>query len=124
MIFDKWKVKMKIKKISGYDPIIMDDGEASGIRFYPMITEKDGAPNFAMRFFEIRPSGHTPKHTHDWEHEVVVTAGSGFVLKVDEKIAIEKDDFILVPPGVLHQFIAGEEGMSMVCVVPNEGQPK
>ena len=93
MIFDKWKVKMKIKKISGYDPIIMDDGEASGIRFYPMITEKDGAPNFAMRLFEIRPSGHTPKHTHGWEHEVVITAGSGFVLKIDEKIAIEKDDF-------------------------------
>jgi quercetin dioxygenase-like cupin family protein len=115
---------MIIKKRSQSDPIIMDDGEISGIKFYPMLTEKDGAPNFAMRLFEIKPSGHTPKHTHAWEHEVIITEGSGFVLKIDEKIAIEKDDFILVPPGLLHQFIAGEKGMSMVCVVPNEGQPK
>ena len=115
---------MKIKKLSDMDPIIMDDGEAAGIRFFPVLTEKDGAPNFAMRLFKIAPSGHSPRHEHAWEHEVVVTAGSGFVLNVDQKIAIEKDDFILVPPGRLHQFIAGEQGMSMVCVVPNEGQPK
>jgi len=115
---------MNIKKRSGSEPIIMDEGGASGIRFYPMITEKDGAPNFAMRLFEFAPSGHTPRHTHAWEHEVVITAGSGFVLKEDRKIPIEKDDFILVPPGMLHQFIAGDDGMDMVCVVPNEGQPK
>ena len=115
---------MKIKKIPDTEPVIMDDGEVSGIKFYPMLTEKDGAPNFAMRLFEIEPSGHTPKHTHEWEHEVVITSGSGFVLKKDEKIPIEKNDFILVPPGLLHQFIAGDAGMSMVCVVPNEGQPK
>jgi quercetin dioxygenase-like cupin family protein len=115
---------MIVKKRSQSDPIIMNDGEVSGIKFYPMLTEKEGAPNFAMRLFEIEPSGHTPKHTHNWEHEVIITEGSGFVLKVDEKIAIEKDDFILVPPGLLHQFIAGENGMNMVCVVPNEGQPK
>ena len=42
----------------------------------------------------------------------------------DISLAIEKDDFILVPPEMLHQFIAGENGMNMVCVVPNEGQPK
>ena len=54
---------MKIKKRSNTDPIIMDGGEVSGIKFFPMITEKDGAPNFAMRLFEIEPSGHTPKHT-------------------------------------------------------------
>ncbi|MCD4669074.1 MAG: cupin domain-containing protein [Actinomycetia bacterium] len=115
---------MKIKKKSKLTPIIMNDGEVSGIKFFPMITKKDGAPNFAMRLFEIGPLGHTPKHTHPWEHEVAILSGSGHVLKVDKKIAIEKDDFILVPPGMLHQFTAGENGMNMVCVVPNEGQPK
>lgn len=114
---------MIIKKLRKTEPMIMDGGEVSGIRFFPMLTVKDGAPNFAMRLFEIRPSGHTPGHTHSWEHEVVIISGSGYVFKDDEKIAIEKDDFILVPPGLRHQFVAGEEGMSMVCVVPNEGQP-
>lgn len=118
------KKAMKIINKSESDPILMNDGEVSGIKFYPMITEKDGAPNFAMRLFEIEALGHTPKHTHPWEHEVVVLSGSGHVLKVEEKIAIKKGDFILVPPEMLHQFIAGENGMDMVCVVPNEGQPK
>ena len=115
---------MIIKKLRKTEPVVMDGGEVSGIYFFPMNTRKDGAPNFAMRLFEIKPLGHTPKHTHGWEHEVVIISGSGYVLKEDEKISIEKDDFILVPPGLLHQFQAGKEGMSMVCVVPNEGQPK
>lgn len=102
----------------------MDGKEVSGIKFYPMLTQKDGAPNFAMRLFEIEPSGHTPKHTHTWEHEVVITSGSGYALKENEMIPIEKNDFIFVPQGLLHQFVAGDRGMSMVCVIPNEGQPK
>ncbi|GAH21484.1 unnamed protein product, partial [marine sediment metagenome] len=40
-----------------------------------------------------------------------------------EKIEIGKDDFIFVEPSELHQFQAGEDGMSIICVVPNEGQP-
>jgi len=115
---------MIIKKLKGLAPIAIDDDSASGIKFFPMLTKKDGAPNFAMRLFKIGPNGHTPKHTHGWEHEVMVVSGSGYVMKEDEKIAIEKDDFIFVPPEFLHQFIAGDEGMSMICVVPNEGQPE
>jgi quercetin dioxygenase-like cupin family protein len=29
-----------------------------------LITERDGAPNFAMRIFDIEPSTSTPFHTH------------------------------------------------------------
>ncbi len=115
---------MEIKNKSYREPIIMDDGQSSGIRFFPMITKKDGAPNFAMRLFEIGPSGHTPKHSHPWEHEVVILSGSGYVIRGDEKTAVAKEDFILIPPDMLHQFIAGRKGMNMVCVVPNEGQPE
>jgi quercetin dioxygenase-like cupin family protein len=114
---------MKIKKKSEATPESMDSGEVSGIKFYPMITAKDGAPNFAMRLFEIGPDGHSPKHTHDWEHEVFIVSGNGHVFKDGQEIPIEKDTFLLVSKGELHQFIAGDEGMSMICVVPNEGQP-
>ena len=114
---------MKIKKKGEINPVIMDGGEVSGIKFYPMITVKDGAPNFAMRLFEIKPNGHTPKHTHEWEHEVFIVSGDGLVFKDGKEIAIDKDTFLLVPKGELHQFIAGDKGMNMVCVVPNEGQP-
>ena len=114
---------IKIKKKVELSPNIMDGEEVSGIKFYPIITAKDGAPNFAMRLFEIDPNGYTPKHTHDWEHEVFIVSGSGYVFKDGREIPIEKDTFLLVPEGELHQFIAGEDGMNMVCIVPNKGQP-
>jgi len=114
---------MKIKKKGEINPVIMDGGEVSGIKFYPMITAEDGAPNFAMRLFEIGPNGHTPRHTHGWEHEVFIVSGNGHVFKDGQEIPIKKDTFLLVPKGELHQFVAGDEGMNMICVVPNEGQP-
>ncbi|SRR4030042_2448864 len=114
---------MIIKKKKEYSPLIMEDDKSSGILFYPMLTVKDGTPTFAMRLFEISPGGYTPRHQHDWEHEAYIISGGGFVLKKEEKIEIEKDDFIYVEPSELHQFQAGENGMSIICVVPNKGQP-
>lgn len=114
---------MIIKKKKDFNPIKKEDHESSGIKFYPMLTAKDGTPTFAMRLFEINPDGHTPKHSHDWEHEVYIISGGGFVLKDDMKIKIEKDDFIFVEPSELHQFQAGKNGLSIICVVPNRGQP-
>ncbi len=48
-----------------------------------LIGQPDGAPNFAMRQFEVAPGGYTPKHSHPYEHEVFVLEGSGVVLEGD-----------------------------------------
>ena len=114
---------MIIKKKKDFNPLIIEDDKSSGIKFYPMLTAKDGTPTFAMRLFEISPGGHTPRHQHDWEHEVFVISGEGFVFKNEQKIKIEKDDFIYVEPSELHQFKAGKNGLNIICVVPNKGQP-
>ncbi len=114
---------MIVKKKKDFNPLIMEDDKSSGIKFYPMLTVRDGAPNFAMRLFEIKPGGHTPKHRHDWEHEVYIINGGGYVLRNEQKIKIEKDNFIYVEPSELHQFQAGDNGLSIICVVPNKGQP-
>ncbi|MEA2015735.1 MAG: cupin domain-containing protein [Actinomycetota bacterium] len=113
---------MIIKKKSEFDPILMDDNGIKRVNFFPMLTAKDGTPTFAMRLFEIGPGGHTPRHSHDWEHEVYIISGDGFVFKDGKEESIEKDDFIYVGPSELHQFRAGDNGMSMICVVPNRGQ--
>jgi quercetin dioxygenase-like cupin family protein len=112
---------MIIKKKKDFNPIIKDDSESKSVRLYPMITAKDGAPNFAMRLFEIGPGGHTPGHRHDWEHEIYVIEGGGYALGDDRKIDIEKNDFIYVEPLEFHQLQAGENGMRIICVVPNKG---
>ena len=113
---------MIIKRKNNFTPVIMDDETVKGVKFYPLITAKDGAPNFAMRVFEVEPNGHSPKHMHKWEHEIYVVKGDGFVVQKDEKTHIQKDDCVLVEPSELHQIKAGIEGITFVCVVPNEGQ--
>lgn len=45
-----------------------------------LITKEMGAPNFAMRLFEMKPNGHSPLHKHAWEHEVFVLEGKGQIL--------------------------------------------
>jgi quercetin dioxygenase-like cupin family protein len=46
-----------------------------GLTIKWLITDKDGAKNFAMRLFEVEPGGNTPWHQHDWEHEIIVLEG-------------------------------------------------
>jgi len=114
---------MKIKRKSEFKPGIINDDKMKGVRFYPLITAKDGAPNFAMRVFEVEPNGYSPKHSHHWEHEIYVVSGSGYAVIADGKVPIEKDHCLLVEPSELHQIEAGEKGITFICVVPHEGQP-
>ena len=58
---------------------------SAGCRVRWLIGEGDKAPNFAMREFEVAPGGHTPKHFHDYEHEVYVLAGRGIVIDGDKE---------------------------------------
>lgn len=113
---------MVIKKKKEFKPILRNDREMKNVDYYPMLTAKEGTPTFAMRLFEIGPEGYTPKHRHDWEHEVYIISGDGFVFKNGKDIRIEEGDFIYVKPLELHQFRAGNIGLNMICVVPNRGQ--
>ena len=42
-------------------------GGAQGVKGRWLITKDIGAPNFAMRLFEIKPKGYSPLHEHPWE---------------------------------------------------------
>ena len=63
------------------EPVRMDG--AVGCRVRWLIGEADSAPNFAMRQFEVAPGGHTPRHSHPYEHEVFVLEGEGMVSEKD-----------------------------------------
>ena len=95
----------------------MDDAKDVKVRW--LISDKDGAKNFAMRIFEIEPGGYTSYHTHDWEHEVFVLEGEGEV-KVEEKsYPIKKDSVVFVNPGLKHGFTnTGEQVLKIICLIP------
>ncbi len=109
---------MVIKSQSGVAPKHYS-GEARGVEMRELLTRDDGAPTFAMRLFILEPDGHTPRHSHQWEHEVFVLEGKGTVLSGQGPVEIAPGDAILVASGEEHQFRAGKEGMRFICCVPN-----
>ena len=99
----------------------VEEQGAKGVGLKVVISAKDGAPNYVMRVFEVEPGGHTPYHTHDWEHEVYVLEGKGTVRQDDKEYPVEKDSFVLVVPGEEHQFINKGDGVfRFICVVPKK----
>lgn len=86
------------------------------------ISAKDGSPSFCFRVFTIEPAGHTPYHTHDFEHLNYVINGQGFI--VDEKGVehpIKAGEFALILPGERHQFRNTDTvPFIVICAVPNE----
>ena len=57
----------------------------------------DGCPNFAMRKFIVAPGGCTPRHQHDYEHEVLVLSGEGTVFGNGKEQALKTGDVAGVP---------------------------
>ena len=109
-------------KISHYTEVQAKPVEVEGAREVTvrwLLSESDGAPNFAMRLFESAPGGHTPRHHHPFEHEAFVLEGTGTVLEGDAERPLKAGDVVLVDPDEVHQFRnTGEAPMKMLCLVP------
>ncbi len=83
------------------------------------IGKKDGAPNFCMRVFTIGADGHTPRHSHEWEHEIFVHAGEGQVFRQGEWTDIEAGSTVFIPGNEEHQIRnRGNEEFTFVCLIP------
>ena len=93
--------------------------ELPGVFKREVITADDGAPNFCMRVFEVRPGSSTPSHAHDWEHEVFVLSGEGVVEGAKGKTPIGPDSVVFIAPNEHHCFInSGSETLRFVCLIP------
>jgi quercetin dioxygenase-like cupin family protein len=85
-----------------------------------LISKKDGAKNFAMRLFEIKPGGYTPLHQHDWEHEVFILEGEGKTRDKENEKVFNQGDVFFVKPMEWHQFLnTGKETLRFLCLIPN-----
>jgi quercetin dioxygenase-like cupin family protein len=111
---------MRIKQLTEVpaNEVTMEGAQDCKVRW--LIGEKDQAPTFAMREFEVAPGGHTPKHFHDYEHEVYVLAGRGTIVDGDREQPLAAGDVVFVAPNDVHQFKnTGSEPMRFLCLIPN-----
>jgi quercetin dioxygenase-like cupin family protein len=107
----------RIEEIEAQD--ISDGKEIVGVRKRVLIGPKEGAPTFAVRLFSLAPGGHTPAHTHPYEHGVVVLRGQGEVLGADGPRSIGPGTAVFVRPREFHGFRnTGTEPLEFLCIVP------
>lgn len=93
---------------------------AEGVKIRRIFVDDDGACNFHMRAFEVEPGGHTPLHTHEWEHEVFVLKGNGTVTSEKGQHEFKNGDAIFVPGNERHQFQnTGETTLEFICIIPS-----
>lgn len=93
---------------------------AEGLRKGVLLDESDGAPNFAIRRFELAPGSEVPTHTNAVEHEQHVLAGEYVVGIGEEEYTVTAGDSLLIPAGVEHWYRnEGDEPGAFLCAVPN-----
>lgn len=116
---------MQLKKLTEVPANAVTMEGAAGCRVRWLIGDKDNAPTFAMREFEVAPGGHTPRHFHDYEHEVYVLAGKGTIVDGDRELPLTAGDVVLVAPNDVHQFRnTSSEPMRFLCLIPNSATGK
>ncbi len=94
--------------------------EAPGASIRVLIDdEHDGAPVYKLRMIEIEPGGHSPDHSHPYEHENFVVEGRGRVMMDGRWYDLEAGDVVFVPPNVRHQYTnAGDVPFRFLCGIP------
>ena len=89
------------------------------VRIRWLITKDIGAKHFAMRMFEVGPEGHTPLHSHEWEHEVLILGGEGIVVGEQGEEKLKRGDVIFMPGNETHQFKnTGQDKFRFLCLIP------
>jgi len=93
--------------------------DARGLAVRWLISEKEGAPNFFMRLFEVEPGGHSPRHKHDYEHEIFILEGEGVALLGGKEHEIGPGYALYVPPNAEHQLRSTGKGpLRFLCLIP------
>jgi len=108
-------------KIFHYQSVEAKNAEegASKLKVRWLITKEMGAPNFAMRLFEMEPKGHSPFHSHPWEHEVFIIEGEGLAISEEGEKRFRAGDVVFIFPNEKHQFKNNaEKTLKFLCLVP------
>jgi quercetin dioxygenase-like cupin family protein len=87
------------------------------------LSKQDGTPSFSVRVFTIEPGGHTPYHSHPFEHLNYVIEGAGAVKNEQgQERPLSRGDFVLVLPDEIHQYknTSAVGNLVLICAVPKE----
>jgi quercetin dioxygenase-like cupin family protein len=109
---------MPVKKSGSVKPQKVERAVRTEIQW--LLDRHDGAPNFEMRKFTIRPGGSIPEHYHpDIEHEQYVLRGR-YKIGIGSKVHVVKTgDSVFIPKGTPHWYKnTGKANAEFLCIIP------
>lgn len=84
-----------------------------------LIGKGEKAENFAMRYYELQPGGHSREEDHPYDHGMIFLRGSGEVLLGEDTVEVMQGDVVYISPDDRHQIRnTGEEVLGWLCVIP------
>lgn len=111
---------MKITHYSKIEPKSYSGDNVKEVKGRVAIGKADGAQNFCMRVFELSQEGYTPRHSHEWEHEIFFHNGKGQVFCDNKWIDVEKGSIAFIPGNEEHQIRNnGTQTLVFVCLIPS-----
>ena len=115
---------MKIIHYTDATPQSFDGEQVRGVTGRVVVGQTDGAANFCMRVFELSPEGFTPRHQHEWEHEIFFHSGEGEVYQNGEWQTVKPGSVVFIPGNELHQIRNRSAGkLVFACLIPS-GAPE
>ena len=115
---------MKIMHYSKAESKDFNTDAVKGVTGRVLIGSADGANHFCMRMFEIAEGGYSPKHNHDWEHEIFFHSGRGEILKEGKWAPVEQGYVVHIPNNEEHQIRnIGDKPLVFICLIPS-GPPE
>jgi len=91
-----------------------------GVTIRWLIKEADGAPNFAMRYFEMQPHTYIPPHAHPWEHEIFILEGECEITAGSESKNVCKNSAVFIEPNIEHSYKNnGDKVLKFLCIIPH-----
>ena len=110
---------MWIKHFESIPGKTVDLPDAMGVTMRVLVGPDQGAPTFTMRHFTVSPGGATPRHTHNFEHEIFFLSGEGEVFCEGETAPAAPGTVAYVAPNDLHQIRnMGGGPLTFLCLVP------
>ena len=110
---------MKIVDYKKVKAEVVDFEDVKDVKVRWLISDKDKAPNFAMRLFEINPGGYSALHAHNWEHEIFILEGEGVVNNGDKETKIKRGTVIYLAPNEKHQLRnVGDSIFKFIALIP------
>ena len=114
-------IKKNYKEVENKEATLTDGTPVKDVFIRWVINkEDDGAKNFAMRRFEIRPDTKVPLHNHPQDHEIYILSGKGrFYGDSGKEEVVGSGDVLYIPPFEKH----GIDNLSVddlvfICLIP------